>query len=43
MTEHANETDTKRIWKAPKLKRLGAIKDIAQQGPPISQGSGQRS
>lgn len=29
MTKHANETDQKRIWQAPKLKRLGAIKDIA--------------
>lgn len=30
-------------WRKPELVRLGTIRDIAQQGPPFSQGNRQFS
>lgn len=30
-------------WRKPELVRLGAIRDIAQQGPPLTQGNSQFS
>lgn len=37
------ETTKRQKWSKPQIKRLGEIKDVAGQGPPLAQSSATKS
>lgn len=41
MTE--KRTETKQAWAAPRLEKLGDIKDVGGKPPPIAQGGDSKS
>jgi hypothetical protein len=43
MSQPKTPNTPRQEWRKPRLERLGSIRDIAQQGPPRLQGSGQHS